>query len=157
MIPRDHYGYGMFVKPGPRSGQKSLADCLSHHPVHPPPPHHPLPLAGFRTSFFWYLLVQITPQDKFLVLACDGVFDVLTNEEVVNDVHKKMKLHADAQRSVRSEQKLTAVCVYVCVCVCVCFFFAAGSRSICMHQRQPTNQQQNTWLCRRRVHSRRLR
>ncbi|CAN0482870.1 unnamed protein product, partial [Hapterophycus canaliculatus] len=42
--------------------------------------------------------VQITPQDQFLVLACDGVFDVLTSEEVVSNVYEKMKIHADAQR-----------------------------------------------------------
>lgn len=41
---------------------------------------------------------QLSPQDDFVVLACDGIFDVLTSEEVVSDVYDKMKLHADAQR-----------------------------------------------------------
>lgn len=45
-----------------------------------------------------FRFVQITPQDQFLVLACDGVFDVLTSEEVVSNVYEKMKIHADAQR-----------------------------------------------------------
>ena len=45
-------------------------------------------------------LAQITSQDQFLVLACDGVFDVLTSEEVVANVYNNMKIHADAQRCV---------------------------------------------------------
>ncbi|CAN0025495.1 unnamed protein product, partial [Ectocarpus fasciculatus] len=45
-----------------------------------------------------FLVSEITPQDEFLVLACDGVFDVLTSEEVVANVYEKMKIHADAQR-----------------------------------------------------------
>eukprot|EP00903_Cladosiphon_okamuranus_P008714 g8348.t1 len=45
-----------------------------------------------------FLVSEITPQDEFLVLACDGVFDVLTSEEVVADVYEKMKIHGDAQR-----------------------------------------------------------
>ncbi|CAM9185282.1 unnamed protein product [Ectocarpus sp. 6 AP-2014] len=44
-----------------------------------------------------FLVSEITPQDEFLVLACDGVFDVLTSEEVVANVYEKMKIHADAQ------------------------------------------------------------
>eukprot|EP00752_Nemacystus_decipiens_P006528 g5879.t1 len=45
-----------------------------------------------------FLVSEITPQDEFLVLACDGIFDVLTSEEVVSNVYEKMKIHADAQR-----------------------------------------------------------
>ncbi|CAN0354064.1 unnamed protein product, partial [Laminaria digitata] len=43
-------------------------------------------------------LVQITPQTHFVVLACDGVFDVFTSDEVVSNVYESMKMHADAQR-----------------------------------------------------------
>lgn len=42
--------------------------------------------------------LQILPQDNFVVLACDGIFDVLTSEEVVSNVIEKMKIHGDAQR-----------------------------------------------------------
>lgn len=40
----------------------------------------------------------MVPQDQFVVLACDGIFDVLTSEEVVSNVLEKMKIHGDAQR-----------------------------------------------------------
>lgn len=33
-----------------------------------------------------------------MVLACDGIFDVLSSNEVVADVWEKMKQHRDAQR-----------------------------------------------------------
>lgn len=42
--------------------------------------------------------MQITVQDQFAVLACDGVFDVFTSEEVIGNVIEKMKVHGDAQR-----------------------------------------------------------
>lgn len=34
---------------------------------------------------------QITDQDEFIVLACDGVWDVMTNQEVCDLVHEGNK------------------------------------------------------------------
>lgn len=50
----------------------------------------------FDTYVSWPL--QIGQQDQFVVLACDGIFDVLSSDEVVADVWEKMKQHRDAQR-----------------------------------------------------------
>ncbi|CAM9608520.1 unnamed protein product [Chrysoparadoxa australica] len=41
----------------------------------------------------------ITPQDQFVLLACDGLFDVFSNEEVVDVVLEEMGKHGDAQRT----------------------------------------------------------
>ena len=37
--------------------------------------------------------VTITPEDRFFVLACDGVWDVMTNQDVVNFVGKRLGRH----------------------------------------------------------------
>jgi serine/threonine protein phosphatase PrpC len=45
--------------------------------------------------------VQVTTigdDDQFLLLACDGLFDVFSPEEVVVFVREQMLKHADAQR-----------------------------------------------------------
>ncbi len=42
--------------------------------------------------------VSITERDNFLVLACDGLYDVFTNEEVVSFVKANMEEHKDTQR-----------------------------------------------------------
>ena len=40
----------------------------------------------------------LTDQDQFLLLACDGLFDVFTPDEVVTFVKENMEKHGDAQR-----------------------------------------------------------
>jgi serine/threonine protein phosphatase PrpC len=40
----------------------------------------------------------MTPNDQFLLLACDGLFDVFTPEDVVKFVRLNMEEHNDAQR-----------------------------------------------------------
>jgi serine/threonine protein phosphatase PrpC len=50
--------------------------------------------------------VQMTAEDDFMVLACDGLFDVYSNKEVVKAVKQEMAAHGDAQK-----------CCEVCVCV----------------------------------------
>lgn len=47
-----------------------------------------------------------TPEDRYVVVACDGIFDVLTNQELVDFINAEMK--KDANRS------LTAICEAVC-------------------------------------------
>ncbi len=42
--------------------------------------------------------VTIGDQDQFLLLACDGLFDVFTPEEVVAFVRASMEKHGDTQR-----------------------------------------------------------
>lgn len=43
-------------------------------------------------------VTTITDDDQFLLLACDGLFDVFSPEEVVAFVKDQMLKHADAQR-----------------------------------------------------------
>jgi serine/threonine protein phosphatase PrpC len=45
-----------------------------------------------------FAIVQMTPEDDFMVLACDGLFDVYSNKEVVKAVKQEMAAHGDAQK-----------------------------------------------------------
>lgn len=38
---------------------------------------------------------QITPQDEFLVLACDGIWDVMSNEDVIGFIKKRLQKTGD--------------------------------------------------------------
>ncbi|CAM9656169.1 unnamed protein product, partial [Hapterophycus canaliculatus] len=44
------------------------------------------------------LSCRITPEDEFILLACDGLFDVFTSDEVVKIVRKELRRHGDTQR-----------------------------------------------------------
>lgn len=43
-------------------------------------------------------VLNITERDQFLLLACDGLFDVFTPEEVTTFVKENMEKHGDTQR-----------------------------------------------------------
>lgn len=43
-------------------------------------------------------VVTVSETDQFVVLACDGLYDVFTNEEVVSFVLTQMSQHGDPQR-----------------------------------------------------------
>lgn len=53
--------------------------------------------------------LSIQDNDQFLLLACDGLFDVFTPEEVVTFVRTNMEKHGDTQR-----------CCQVCCCESPC-------------------------------------
>ncbi|CAM9355359.1 unnamed protein product [Scytosiphon promiscuus] len=74
---------------GPKEGEDDAEDTMLERET---------AYAQLITAEPEFLVSEVTPQDQFLVLACDGVFDVLTSEEVVSNVYEKMKIHADAQR-----------------------------------------------------------
>lgn len=42
--------------------------------------------------------ITITENDQFVLLACDGLYDVFKNEEVVDFVLNQMREHGDAQK-----------------------------------------------------------
>ncbi|CAM9694934.1 unnamed protein product [Pylaiella littoralis] len=44
------------------------------------------------------LSCRITPEDEFILLACDGLFDVFTTDEVVKIVRRELRRHGDTQR-----------------------------------------------------------
>ena len=46
----------------------------------------------------------LRPEDEFLVLACDGVWDVMTNRDAVNFVRRRLVRHGDVQRAARELQ-----------------------------------------------------
>ena len=54
---------------------------LHHHRLH----HH-------------HQILTLADEDQFLLLACDGLFDVFSPEEVVNFVRTHMLRHGDAQK-----------------------------------------------------------
>lgn len=45
------------------------------------------------------LVAELTEKDDFVLLACDGLFDVFSNQEVVRFVLDEMRQHHDAQRA----------------------------------------------------------
>jgi serine/threonine protein phosphatase PrpC len=57
---------------------------------------------------------EISDKDEFLILGCDGIWDVVSDEQAVALVH---------------EYKVSA-CARVCVCVHVC-----GRVRVCVHTR----------------------
>ena len=40
----------------------------------------------------------IVPEDQFILLACDGLFDVFSNEDVIDFIKTFMEKHGDAQK-----------------------------------------------------------
>ncbi len=44
------------------------------------------------------MIVTISEQDQFVLLACDGLYDVFTNEEIVSFVIAQLIEHGDAQK-----------------------------------------------------------
>jgi serine/threonine protein phosphatase PrpC len=54
------------------------------------------PLVIARPEF---LVSELTEKDDFVLLACDGLFDVFPNAEVVRFVLEEMRQHHDAQRA----------------------------------------------------------
>lgn len=54
------------------------------------------PLVISRPEF---IVSELTDKDDFILLACDGLFDVFPNSEVVHFVLEEMKQHHDSQRA----------------------------------------------------------
>ncbi|KAG5186290.1 phosphatase 2C-like domain-containing protein [Tribonema minus] len=66
--------------------------------------------------------VEVLPQDSFLILACDGIWDVMTSQQAVDFVQRRMLSHCDVQRASR-ELARKAVDLYSndnCSCIVVC-------------------------------------
>jgi serine/threonine protein phosphatase PrpC len=57
-------------------------------------------------------VVTINEDDQFVLLACDGLYDVFTNEEVVSFVLAQMTEHADSLRCCQ-----VTFCNLICCCV----------------------------------------
>jgi protein phosphatase 2C family protein 2/3 len=64
--------------------------------------------------------VTITDQDQFLLLACDGLFDVYTPEEIVTFVKNGMEKHGDTQRCCQVEN-VFSLHLFLILCFDTCF------------------------------------
>ena len=56
-------------------------------------------IGGFQvvTSEPEVSITELTPEDQFLVLASDGLWDGMTNEEVVLYIDQRLRVHGDPQ------------------------------------------------------------
>lgn len=59
------------------------------------------------------------PADEFLILACDGIWDVMTNEDVCSYVQSRLKVESDLQKITNSVidtcfYKVSEFCMRVC-------------------------------------------
>lgn len=43
--------------------------------------------------------IELTPADSFLILASDGLWGVLSNQQAVSFVHRRLLTHRDVQRA----------------------------------------------------------
>jgi protein phosphatase 2C family protein 2/3 len=69
---------------------------------------------------------QLFGTDQFLILACDGLWDVMDARSAVKTIHSSLQAGSDLQ-VVRA-----SVCVFVCVFVCACArTFARAWRQCC--------------------------
>lgn len=51
--------------------------------------------------------VSLSPNDEFMILACDGIWNSLSSEEVVEFVRTRIQ---------KGESKMSAICEEVCSC-----------------------------------------
>ncbi|CAI9119050.1 OLC1v1020711C1 [Oldenlandia corymbosa var. corymbosa] len=45
--------------------------------------------------------IMLTEEDEFLIIACDGIWDVMSNQDAVRVVHRELRQHGDPQESAR--------------------------------------------------------
>lgn len=50
--------------------------------------------------------IDLEPDDAFLLLACDGLFDVMTNQEACDRAATELASHGDAQRAAEALSKV---------------------------------------------------
>ncbi|CAM9323464.1 unnamed protein product, partial [Phaeothamnion confervicola] len=72
--------------------------------------------------------VAVTSADAFLLLACDGVWDVMTSQQAVNYVQRRLLAHRDVQRASRElcQKAIALGSGDNCSCVLACLNQARG-------------------------------
>lgn len=60
----------------------------------------------------------INPKDEFMILACDGIWNSLSSDEVVDFVRTRLQ---------KGEKKMSAICEEVCVFAIELFFITVRS------------------------------
>ena len=67
-------------------------------PVRPDHPRTKIPtVSPSLPSAEFYLKERLVEEDEFLVLACDGVWDVMTNEDICQFVAARMRITDDLE------------------------------------------------------------
>ena len=61
--------------------------------------------------------MTLTDEDKFVVLACDGVWDVMTNQEVVTFVNTRLSRYASLAPSGRKQQMIYLLRPFPCISI----------------------------------------
>ena len=69
-------------------------------------------------------MITISDEDQFLLLGCDGLFDVYTPEDIITFIKTNMEKHGDTQ-------KCCQVCryniyIYIYAIVYICYIYAIG-------------------------------
>ena len=66
---------------------------------------------SFNHSVDFFQVTNISEKDQFLLLACDGLFDVFTPEEVTTFVKENMEKHGDTQRCCQVSEFLCIIVI----------------------------------------------
>ncbi len=72
-------------------------------------------LCVYKTDAYTYIYAfSVTEKDKFMVVASDGVWEFLSNEQVIEIVNG---CDGDAELACRYVLPCMYECMYVCICV----------------------------------------
>ncbi|GAA0167066.1 protein phosphatase [Lithospermum erythrorhizon] len=85
---------GGFIEDGYLNGELGVTRALGDWFLKYPNGEKSSPLIS-EPDVFEFML---SDDDEFLIIACDGLWDVLSNQEAVNIVRKEMKMHGDPRR-----------------------------------------------------------
>ena len=63
----------------------------------------------FRPLYFFPPRIQLNPSDEFIILACDGIWDCLTNEQAVAYVRERINTKTPTEIGVEMLDEIISV------------------------------------------------